>query len=144
MVEEVRRIALSLRPSMLDDPGLVSALEWLGREVGHRTGLDIEIQAEDSAGELPDLHRTCIYRVAQEAVQNCARHAAAGHVRVALSKAAQIVARRVEDDGKGFRTGRTRGLGLLGMEERVLQLGGRFRVQSEPGRGTVVTAELPI
>ncbi len=143
-VEAVRRIALSLRPSMLDDLGLVPALEWQAREVGHRSGLDVQVLAEDSAGELPETHLTCIYRVAQEALQNCVRHAAAHTVRIALHKVAKTVMLNVEDDGKGFLAGRTRGLGLLGMEERVAQLGGRFRVQSEPGRGTTVTAELPL
>jgi signal transduction histidine kinase len=144
IVEEVRRIALSLRPSMLDDLGLVPALEWQAREIGHRTGLSVQVQAEDSAGELPEAHRTCIYRVVQEALQNSARHSGASHVRIGLQKAARTVSLQVEDDGKGFAVSRGRGLGLLGMEERVAQLGGRFRVQSEAGRGTTVTAELPV
>jgi signal transduction histidine kinase len=144
IVDEVRRIALSLRPSMLDDLGLVPALEWQAREVGGRTGLSVQIQAEESAGDLPEAHRTCIYRVVQEALQNIARHAGAKRVRIGLHKAARSVSLQVEDDGKGFAVGRSRGLGLLGMEERVAQLGGRLRVQSEPGRGTTVTAELPI
>ncbi len=76
-VEAVRRIALSLRPSMLDDLGLVAAIEWQAREVGNRTGLGVEVCAEDSAGEMPDAQRTCIYRVTQEALHNCVRHAGA-------------------------------------------------------------------
>jgi len=143
-VEAVRRIALSLRPSMLDDLGLVPALEWQAREVGNRTGLHIEVSAEAEAGEVPDEQRTCIYRVAQEALRNSARHAAASRVRIGLSKAARRVLLQIEDNGKGFRVERTRGLGLLGMEERVAQLGGRLRVQSEPGHGTTVSAELPL
>jgi signal transduction histidine kinase len=144
IVDEVRRIALSLRPSMLDDLGLVPALEWQAREVGGRTGLSVQIQAEESAGDLPEGHCTCIYRVVQEALQNSARHAGAKRVRIGLRKAAQSVSLEVQDDGKGFTVTRSRGLGLLGMEERVSQLGGSLRVQSEPGRGTTVTAELPI
>jgi signal transduction histidine kinase len=143
-VDAVRRMALSLRPSMLDDLGLVAALEWQAREVGHRTGLDVQVQAEDSAGDLPDAYRTCIYRVAQEALQNCARHASAKHVRIGLERVANAVILRVEDDGKGFLANRTRGLGLLGMEERAAQLRGRVRVQSEPGHGTCVRAEIPL
>jgi signal transduction histidine kinase len=143
-VEDVRRMALSLRPSMLDDLGLVAALEWQAREVGHRTGLNVRVEAEDIAGELPEAHRTCIYRVAQEALRNCARHAGARCVRIGLEREGARVALRVEDDGRGFAVARSRGLGLLGMEERVAQLGGRLRVQSEPGRGTTVTAELPV
>ena len=143
-VEAVRRIALSLRPSMLDDLGLVAALEWQAREVGNRTGLDVEICAEDSAGEMPDEQRTCIYRVTQEALRNCARHAGASLVKVGLAQSAKWVSLQVQDNGKGFRAARTRGLGLLGMEERVTRLGGRFRVRSEPGRGTTLSVELPL
>jgi len=144
IVEEVRRIALSLRPSMLDDLGLVPALEWQAREVAYRSGLTIEVQAEESAGQLPEAHRTCIYRIVQEALRNTVRHAGAGKVRIGLQKGAGSVTLQVEDDGKGFAVARLRGLGLLGMEERVSQLGGRLRVLSEPGRGTKVTAELPL
>jgi signal transduction histidine kinase len=143
-VDSVRRIALSLRPSMLDDLGLVAALEWQAREVGNRTGLAIEVCAEESAGELPEAHRTCIFRVAQEALRNCARHSGATRVRVALQKAVRGVTLAIEDNGKGFPISRTRGLGLLGMEERVAQLGGSFRLRSEPGRGTTVFTELPL
>jgi len=143
-VEAVRRIALSLRPSMLDDLGLVAALEWQAREVGNRTGLDVAVCAEDSAGEMPDAQRTCIYRVTQEALRNCVRHSGASAVRVGLERAAKSVTLQVEDNGRGFRAARTRGLGLLGMEERVSRLGGSMRVRSEPGRGTTLSVELPL
>ena len=143
IVEEVRRIALSLRPSMLDDLGLVPALEWQAREVGQRTGLAVEVVAEESAGQLPEAYRTCIYRVAQEALQNSVRHAGASKVRIGLQKGEGTVSLQVEDDGKGFAVGRMRGLGLLGMEERVSQLGGNLRVLSGD-RGTRVLAELPL
>jgi signal transduction histidine kinase len=143
-VDSVRRIALSLRPSMLDDLGLVAALEWQPREVGNRSGLDIEVCADESAGELPEAQRTCIFRVAQEALRNCARHSGATRVRIALERVNPGVTLAIDDNGKGFRAGRTRGLGLLGMEERVSQLGGTLRLRSEPGRGTTVLAELPL
>ena len=121
-----------------------AALEWQAREVGNRSGLDVEVCAEDSVGEMPDAQRTCIYRVTQEALQNCVRHAAASNVRVGLTQAEKTVTLRVQDNGKGFHTGRTRGLGLLGMEERVSRLGGRLRLRSELGRGTTLTVELPL
>jgi signal transduction histidine kinase len=92
LVEEVRRIALSLRPSMLDDLGLVPALEWQAREVGTRSGLAIEIDADDSAGQLPEAHRTCVYRIAQEALQNCVRHAGARRVRIACGETLRSLA----------------------------------------------------
>jgi signal transduction histidine kinase len=144
IVEEVRRIALSLRPSMLDDLGLVPALEWQAREVGQRTGLVVEVEAEESAGQLTETQRTCIYRVAQESLQNSVRHAGANKVRIGLRTHHGAVSLEVEDDGKGFAVARSRGLGLLGMEERVSQLGGHLRELSEPGHGTRVTAELPL
>ena len=143
-VESVRRIALSLRPSMLDDLGLVAALEWQAREVGQRSGLDVQVEAEDRAGDIPGVHSTCIYRIAQEALQNCARHSGAKRVRVGLTRSERAVRLEVKDDGRGFAAHRVRGMGLLGMEERAAQVGGRFRVQSEPGRGTTVMAELPV
>jgi len=143
-IDSVRRLALALRPSMLDDLGLVAALEWQAREVGNRAGLEVEVEAAESAGELPEAQRICIFRVAQEALRNCARHARATHVHVALDRAAARVSLRVEDDGKGFQPARSKGLGLLGMEERVAQLGGRLRIDSHPGRGTTLIAELPV
>lgn len=144
IVEEVRRIALSLRPSMLDDLGLVAALEWQAREFGTRNGSVIEVHAEEEAGRVPEAQRTCIYRVAQEAMQNSVRHAGARRIQLGLERNGRTVTLRVEDDGRGFAAGRTRGLGLLGMEERVAQLGGRLRVASAPGNGTTVIAELPL
>jgi signal transduction histidine kinase len=143
-IDSVRRLALALRPSMLDDLGLVAALEWQAREVGNRSGLQVEVHALEAAGELPEPQRICIFRVAQEALRNCSRHAKATHVRVALDRAATHVLLKVEDDGNGFQPARSKGLGLLGMEERVAQLGGRLRIDSQPGRGTTVTADLPV
>ena len=143
-VEALRRIALALRPSMLDDLGLVPALEWQARETGRLSGIPVEVSAAEGRGELPESHRTCIFRVAQEALHNCARHSQATRIGVALQRGSTCVWLRVDDDGKGFAAERTRGLGLLGMAERVGQLGGRLRVRSEPGRGTTVTAELPL
>jgi signal transduction histidine kinase len=144
IVEEVRRIALSLRPSMLDDLGLVAALEWQAREVSGRSGVSVEVMAEESAGRLPDAQKTCIYRVAQEALQNSVRHARAGKIRIGLERNGAAVRLCVEDNGHGFTPARNRGMGLLGMEERVSQLGGRFKIVSAPGDGTTVTAELPL
>jgi signal transduction histidine kinase len=143
-VEALRRIALSLRPSMLDDLGLVPALEWQARETERRASMRIEVRAEDASGDLPESHRTCIFRVAQEALHNCARHSGAKRVAVILEKAPNNVSLRIDDDGRGFSAARTKGLGLLGMEERVGQLGGKFRVRSEPGRGATLIAELPL
>jgi signal transduction histidine kinase len=84
-----------------------------------------------------------VYRVVQEALHNCARHAQAHVVRIRVRRDAGRVVLAIQDDGKGFDARRARGLGLIGMEERVNHLGGKFRVKSEPGHGTVLEAELP-
>lgn len=143
-VNVIRNMTLLLRPSMLDDFGLVPALEWQAREVSKRTGLRVQVSADETASELPDELKTCIYRVVQEALHNCARHAHAKSVRVAVEQEERRIILSVEDDGSGFDARRVRGLGLVGMEERVTHLGGRFSVRSEPGSGTKVAAELPL
>jgi signal transduction histidine kinase len=143
-VNEVRDLALLLRPSMLDDFGLTPALNWHAREMAKRTGLNIMLSAEDDLDDLPDEHKTCIYRVVQEAIINCARHAKARAVDVTVKREPGRVRFSVRDDGAGFDPRFTRGLGLLGMEERVRRLGGHIQVDSQPGRGALVAAELPL
>ncbi len=143
-VNEVRDLALLLRPSMLDDFGLVPALNWHAREMSKRTGLNVVVTADDDAGDLPDEHKTCIYRLVQEAVNNSARHANARTVEVVVRHEGSRVMFTVRDDGAGFDTRFVRGLGLLGMEERVRRLGGELHLDSQLGRGTLITAELPL
>jgi signal transduction histidine kinase len=143
-VNIIRNMTLLLRPSMLDDFGLVPALEWQAREVSKRTGIRVQVAAADSAGELPDALKTCIYRVVQEALHNCARHAQAHAVRVVVRQEESKIVLSVEDDGRGFDSRRVRGLGLVGMEERVRHLGGVFHIRSIPGEGTKVDVELPL
>jgi signal transduction histidine kinase len=129
---------------MLDDFGLVPALNWHAREMTKRTGMKVALHADDAADDLPDEHKTCIYRLVQEAINNSARHANARKVEVELRRDAHRVRFSIRDDGAGFDTQFVRGLGLLGMEERVRRLGGRLEIHSELGRGTVVQAELPV
>jgi len=143
-VNVIRNMTLLLRPSMLDDFGLVPALEWQAREVSKRTGLRVHVTAAETATELPDDLRTCIYRVVQEALHNCARHAHARTVKVVVKQEARRIVLSVEDDGAGFDARRVRGLGLVGMEERVNHLGGAFEIVSRPGGGTKLEVELPI
>ena len=143
-VNIIRNMTLLLRPSMLDDFGLVPALEWQAREVSKRTGIRVQVTAADSAGDLPDDLKTCIYRVVQEALHNCARHAQARSVRVVVRQKGSRIILSVEDDGRGFDARRVRGLGLVGMEERVRHLGGEFHILSTPGTGTKVDVELPL
>jgi signal transduction histidine kinase len=143
-VNIIRNMTLLLRPSMLDDFGLVPALEWQAREVSKRTGIRVHVAAADTAGDLPDALKTCIYRVVQEALHNCARHAQARSVRVVVRQEECRIVLSVEDDGRGFDARRVRGLGLVGMEERVRHLGGAFHIRSTPGTGTKVDVELPL
>jgi signal transduction histidine kinase len=140
----VRDLALLLRPSMLDDFGLVPALNWHARETAKRTGLAIRVIAGDDCDELPDEHKTCIYRLAQEALHNAARHSGARSLQVNVHRASDRVLFSVHDDGAGFDKRTVRGLGLLGMEERVRRLGGKLKIESSPGRGTAIEAELPL
>jgi signal transduction histidine kinase len=148
----IRNMTLLLRPSMLDDFGLVPALEWQAREVSKRTGLRVHVDfhvganagSDELPDELPDDLRTCIYRVVQEALHNCARHSQARSVKVVVRQEQSRIILSVEDDGRGFDARRVRGLGLVGMEERVNHLGGAFEIESEPGGGTRVAVELPL
>ncbi|MGA2329347.1 MAG: ATP-binding protein [Bryobacteraceae bacterium] len=140
----VRNMALLLRPSMLDDLGLVAALRWQAREVTRRSGLKVKMVADEIAEDLPDSHRTCIYRVVQEALNNCARHSQATQVRVVVHRDRDGLSVTVQDDGIGFEPSREKGMGLLGMEERVERLGGRFSIESKPGNGTVLWIHFPL
>ncbi|AEB11109.1 histidine kinase [Marinithermus hydrothermalis DSM 14884] len=142
---DVRRIALDLRPSVLDELGLEAALKRYTREVGERYGLEVELVARLPL-RLPPEMETVLYRVAQEALTNVVRHARAQRVSVVLTAHRDAVQLVVEDDGVGFdprRVASTR-LGLAGMRERVELLGGQFRLESAPGAGTTVYARLPL
>ncbi len=143
-VQAVRDIALLLRPSMLDDLGLGPALEWQGREVSRRSEIEVEVDSENASSDLPPEYATCIYRVVQEALHNTVRHSGARTARVDLEQMGRSIRVRVSDDGHGFDPKRARGLGIMGMGERVKRLGGTLTVDSAPGRGTTVTAELPL
>ena len=147
MVEDsvgvVRNMALLLRPSMLDDLGLVPALQWQAREVSKRTGLRVKIAAEGVSEDLPEDHKTCIYRIVQESLHNCVQHAEATTVRVTVRQEAAHILLKIQDDGKGFHAEQERGMGLLGMQERASHLGGTFAVETRPGQGTTVSLLLP-
>jgi signal transduction histidine kinase len=143
-VNETRNMALLLRPSMLDDFGLVPALNWQARETAKRTGLRVQVAAPDLQQELPEEHKTCIYRIVQEALNNVARHAQASAVQISLQQHVGELQLSIQDDGAGFDAGRVRGLGILGMEERTRHLGGVFAIDSQPGRGTLLRINLPL
>jgi len=143
-IRVVRNMALLLRPSMLDDLGLVPALEWQAREVSRRSGVRVRVDASGVSETLPEEHKTCIYRIVQEALHNCVRHAGAHNVKITVEEQSAGLRLAIEDDGKGFAPQKDRGLGLLGMQERVSHLGGAFAVDSAPGRGTALHVTLPL
>ena len=142
-VRVVRNMALLLRPSMLDDLGLVPALRWQAREVSKRTSMDVSVAAETHSEDYPDAYKTCIYRVVQEALNNCSRHSQANTVRIRVQEEPSRLTLSIQDDGKGFDFNENKGMGLLGIQERVASLGGSCQVHSVPGGGTLLNVELP-
>jgi signal transduction histidine kinase len=139
----VRNISLLLRPTMLDDLGLVPALRWLAREVSRTNRMEVDVSSVDELEDLPEGHRTCVYRVVQEALRNACRHSGGQRVHVSVRMTESQLRIDVQDDGKGFQPSLETGVGILGMEERVARLGGKLRVDSSPGQGTTVHFELP-
>jgi signal transduction histidine kinase len=143
-VHTVRNIALLLRPSMLDDLGLIPALEWQGREVSRRSEMEVEIQSAEISENIPDEYKICIYRLVQEALNNALRHSSARNARVKVEQTDDKILLQVSDDGRGFDPQRVRGLGILGIEERVRRLGGNLAIESKLGHGTTLRAEFPL
>ena len=139
----VRDMGLLLRPYMLDDLGLIPALNWQAGEVSRRTGMRVTVDADDACNLLSDDYRTCIFRVVQEGLRNAARHASANHVHVTIRQEPSHVRSEIQDDGAGFDTRCTKGMGMLGIEERARHLGGVCRFDSKPGSGTRISFLLP-
>jgi signal transduction histidine kinase len=106
--------------------------------------MEVSVAAEGDSDNLPDEYKTCIYRVVQEALHNCSRHSQATRVRIRVQQTPVQVSLSVQDDGCGFDVRQSKGLGLLGIEERVAHLGGECRVHSDPGSGTILSVELPL
>jgi signal transduction histidine kinase len=143
-VAVVRDMSLLLRPSMLDDLGLIPALEWQAREVSRNDDIRVSVRADSITEELPDEQKTCIYRVVQEALRNVTRHARANRVEIHLVQNDGFLQLTIHDNGQGFSPEREKGVGLLGMQERVRRLHGLFQVDSGTGNGTTVRVELPV
>jgi signal transduction histidine kinase len=140
----VRDLGLLLRPYMLDDLGLIPALNWDAREIFRRHGVRVTVDADDSCNLLTDDYRTCIYRVVQETLRNVTRHARAATAHVSVRLEPSQIRVEVEDDGCGFDTRYSKGMGLLGIEERARHLGGVCQFHSTPGRGTRISVLLPL
>jgi len=139
----VRNMALLLRPSMLDDLGLIPALQWQAREVSKRTGIIVNVASYEVDDALPDEYKTSIYRVVQEALHNCEQHAQANHARIMVRQNEDALVLSIQDDGRGFQPQIEKGMGILGMQERVTRLGGTFKVESQPGQGALIMVRLP-
>jgi two-component system, NarL family, sensor histidine kinase DegS len=148
-VDMVHQFACELRPAVLDDLGLIPALHSFAKFFSKRTRIQVHLKAFAEVEQLDNNQRTILYRVAQEALTNVARHAQASRVEVSIQKLADGICMKINDNGKSFEvervlnaTGRKR-LGLPGMRERLEMVGGRFEIESAPGKGTTITAQLP-
>jgi signal transduction histidine kinase len=144
-LQDVRRLAVELRPSALDDFGLVAALERLAASFAEQSGIAVDFQAALADERLPEEAETALYRIVQESLTNVVKHAQARRVSILLTRTNGAVKAVVEDDGKGFDPEKTTGgFGLVGMRERLALLGGRLEVESARGAGTTVAAEVPV
>jgi signal transduction histidine kinase len=150
-LEELRRLMHDLRPSVLDDLGLVPAIRWFADRHLAARGIGVRFECGSLPERLPVEVETALFRAAQEAITNIARHASAERVLIQIGAEGDTLRLEVEDDGLGFdpatvvpRPGDMRGLGLTGMRERVELFGGRVRIDSAPGRGTDVVIDLPL
>jgi signal transduction histidine kinase len=151
VLSNVRSMTIELRPTLLDDMGIVPALRWYLKRFARHTGVQVELQAPEQAVRLAPEIETAIYRVTQEALTNVARHAQASQVQVWLAYAGDTVIASIQDDGQGFdaeerikQQGERQTLGLTGIRERVMLLGGRVAIDSEQGKGTQIEIELPL
>jgi len=148
-VDIVHRFARELRPAVLDDLGLIPALHSFAKSFSKRTRIRVHLKAFAGVEQLDNDKRAILYRVAQEALTNVARHAQASRVEVSIQKLPDCICMKIKDDGKSFQLERVlniRGrkhLGLLGMRERLEMVGGHFGVESAPGKGTTIIAQIP-
>ncbi len=145
-LQDVRRLAVELRPKALDDFGLVPALERLVETFQEQTGIEVIMEPQLGQERLPSEIETALYRIIQEALTNVVKHAQASRVSIVLSRRGNSVSAVFEDDGRGFGVDETRedGLGLLGMKERLSLLDGRLQIESSPAGGTTLVAEVPV
>lgn len=148
---EIRRLILDLRPASLDDLGLVAAIRWYAENYLENLGIKVNIDAASFRVRLPAEIETALFRIVQEAINNIAKHARASYVKIRIELVDSRVIATVEDDGQGFNVesalgtqNSLRGLGLLGMQERVELLGGSISVRSEVGKGTTISVAVPV
>ncbi|MEE8350551.1 MAG: response regulator [Acidobacteriota bacterium] len=151
LLTQVRQLSLDLRPPLLDDLGLIAALGWYLDQQGQRSGLQAEFIPDPSLGRMNGDIETACFRIAQEAVTNVVRHAQAKRVSVEVRQENAILHLLVRDDGVGFnhadartRASQAESFGLMGIEERAADVGGRVEYHSMPGQGTEVHAYFPV
>jgi signal transduction histidine kinase len=146
-IASVQRLVVELRPGILDDLGLVAAVEWQCQDFERRSGTRCVCKATQENIVLDGAHATAAFRICQEALTNVARHAKATSVRVLIEQVNGELLLEIQDDGQGIRTEQlmeSASSGLLGMRERARSLGGRLEIAAWPGKGTTVTLQLPL
>ncbi len=146
-VAATRRISADLRPMMLDDLGLVPAVEWLVQDFQRRSGIGCELAITSPERAVPGAQATAVFRILQESLTNVARHAGATQVEITLELDEQEIVLTVQDNGRGYSTEEPResgSFGLIGMRERVYLLNGEVSVTSAPGEGALVEVHLPV
>jgi signal transduction histidine kinase len=145
-LHDVRRLAIELRPKVLDDFGLVPALERLTETFAAQTGIRVDFEPGQPGDRVPAEVETALYRIVQEALTNAVKHSRARNISVVLVRKPGTIAAVIEDDGQGFEPASARedGFGLEGMRERMGLLDGRLRVESSEGHGTTLVAEVPL
>jgi signal transduction histidine kinase len=145
-VRSVRRLSTELRPRILDDFGLIAALEWQAQEFQNKTGIPCRFKSDLSEIRLPQDQSVAVFRIFQEALTNVARHARAGRVEALLRPNARGLTLTIKDNGRGIppdEMSRSKSLGLLGMRERALLFGWDLTLRGSPGRGTTVALRIP-
>jgi PAS domain S-box-containing protein len=146
--EHIRDVMAELRPSVLDDYGLVAALRWYGKRFSERTGVSVHLHEDETLSRLPETVESAFFRIAQEALTNVSKHADATQVALSFEEIDGMLRLVIADNGKGFdpmavsKFGDRKGWGILNMQERAQTLGGQVQVESEPGRGTKILTEM--
>jgi signal transduction histidine kinase len=147
IIRTMRRISTELRPGILDELGVAVAIEWMATDFQNRTGIDCKVTIKEVDTISDTVRATAIFRIVQEALTNIMRHAAATEVNVSLEKKDDTLIVEVRDNGIGILEGRivdSTSLGLIGIRERVLLLGGEAVIRGKPGEGTLVRVTLPV
>ena len=150
-LQQVRRIALALRPSMLDDLGLGPALQWLAEQTADRCGIEVHVEREIRQVRLaPDIETAC-FRIVQEALTNISRHASAQNVKISMQRDKEFFILSIHDDGIGFDTDQMQqrakqgeSIGVMGMQERAMLIGGKLLLISRPGQGCQIRMQCPL